>query len=66
MLPFGSIMESKCNNEAKKNCKVMTRDENIKILDKLRGGISTAAVDPTFHQYFILKPNFLFIFYFLA
>jgi hypothetical protein len=44
-------MESKrkCNsdNEAKKSCKVMTLDEKIKILDKLRGGMSATAVGLT-------------------
>jgi hypothetical protein len=42
----------KIDNEAKK-CKVMTLDEKIKILDKLRGGMSAAAVDLTFRCYFI-------------
>jgi hypothetical protein len=48
MLPLDSIMESKrtckSDNEAKKSCEVMTLDEKIKILFKLRGGISAAAV----------------------
>jgi hypothetical protein len=52
MLPMDSIAESnrKCKsyNEAKKSCKVMTVDEKIKILDKLRGGMSAAAVGLTF------------------
>jgi hypothetical protein len=42
IVPLDSIMESKrkCNSdsEAKKNCKVMTLDEKIKIVDQLRGG----------------------------
>jgi hypothetical protein len=52
MLPLDGIMESKrkckSDSEAEKNCKVMTLDEKIKILDKLRGGMSTAAVGLTF------------------
>jgi hypothetical protein len=44
----------------------MTLDENIKILDKLRGGISAAAVGLTFRWYFILMFNFPVIFYFNA
>jgi phage gp16-like protein len=36
--------EYKSDNEAKISCKVMTLDEKIKILDKLRGGMSVAAV----------------------
>jgi hypothetical protein len=52
ILPFDSIMESKhkykSDNEAKKSCKVMTLDEKIQILDKLRGGMSAGAVGPTF------------------
>jgi hypothetical protein len=31
-----------------KSCKVMTPDDKIKILDKLRGGMRAAAVDLTF------------------
>jgi hypothetical protein len=46
MLPLDSIMESKrkckSDNEVKKSCKVMTLDEKINILDKLRGGMSAA------------------------
>jgi hypothetical protein len=34
----------KGDNEAKKSCNVMTLNEKIKILDKLRGGMSAAAV----------------------
>jgi hypothetical protein len=53
ILPLDSITESKrkckSDNEVKKSCKVMTLDEKIKILDKLRGGMSTAAVGLTFH-----------------
>jgi hypothetical protein len=45
-------MESKCkyksDSEAKKSCEVITLDQKIKILDKLRGGMSAAAVGPTF------------------
>jgi hypothetical protein len=56
--PLDSIVESKrrCKSgfEAKRSCKVMTLDEKIKILDKLRGGMSAAAVDLTFRWYFIL------------
>jgi hypothetical protein len=44
-------MESKrkceSDNKAKKSCKVMTLDENIKILDKLRCGMSVAPVGLT-------------------
>jgi hypothetical protein len=42
----------------------MILDEKIKILDKLRGGISAAAVGLTFRWYFILESNFRLIFYF--
>jgi hypothetical protein len=52
ILPLDSIMESKrkCNsdNEANKSCEVIALDEKIKILDKLRGGMSPAAVGLTF------------------
>jgi hypothetical protein len=52
ILPLDSIMESKrkckSDNEAKKSFKVMIPDEKIKILDKLRGGMSAAAVGLTF------------------
>jgi hypothetical protein len=52
ILPLDSIMGSKrkckSDTEAKKSCKVMTLDEKIKILDKLRGGMSAAAVGLTF------------------
>jgi hypothetical protein len=45
-------MESKrkCerDNEAKKSRKVMTLDKKIKIPDKMRGGISAAAVGTIF------------------
>jgi hypothetical protein len=45
-------MESKrkCKSDIKSNksCKVMTLDEKIKILGKLRGGMSAAAVGLTF------------------
>jgi hypothetical protein len=52
ILPLDSIMESKHKNKSdnyvKKSCKVMTLDEKIKIVDKLHGGMSTAAVGLTF------------------
>jgi hypothetical protein len=52
ILPLDSIMESKrkckSDNKVKKSCKVMTLDEKIKILDKLRCGMSAAAVGLTF------------------
>jgi hypothetical protein len=35
------------DNEAKKICKVMTIDDKIKIVDKLRGGLCAAAVGLT-------------------
>jgi hypothetical protein len=38
----------KSDNEANKSCKVMTLDEKIKILDKLRNGMSAAVVGLTF------------------
>jgi phage gp16-like protein len=43
-------MKTKCksDNETKISCKVMTLDEKIKILDKLGGGVSAAAVGLTF------------------
>jgi hypothetical protein len=44
----------------------MTLDEKIKILDKLRGGMSAAAVSLTFCWNFILKSDFPLIFYFNA
>jgi hypothetical protein len=48
ILPLDSIMESKrkCkhDNEAKKSFRVMALDEKIKILYKLHGGMSSAAV----------------------
>jgi hypothetical protein len=44
----------------------MIPDEKIKILDKLRGGMSAAAVGLTFRWYFILKSNFSLRFYFNA
>jgi hypothetical protein len=48
ILPLDSKMElkHKCknDNEAKKSCKVMTLDEKIKILDKLRGDMRAPAV----------------------
>jgi hypothetical protein len=51
IFPFRSIVESnrKCKNynETKISCKVMKPDEKIKILDKLRGAMSAAAVRPT-------------------
>jgi hypothetical protein len=51
VLSLDSIMETKrkrkSDNEAKKSWKVMTLDEKIKILDKLRGGMSAAAVGLT-------------------
>jgi hypothetical protein len=52
ILPSDSIVGSKrkckSDNEGKKNYKVMTLDEKITILDKLRGGMSAAAVGLTF------------------
>jgi hypothetical protein len=48
VLPLDSIMESKrkckSDNTAKKSCKVITLDDKIKFLGKLRGGMSAAAV----------------------
>jgi hypothetical protein len=44
----------------------MKLDEIIKILDKLRGGMSAATVGLTFCWYFILKSNFPLLFYFNA
>jgi hypothetical protein len=35
-------------NKAKKSCEVIALDEKIKILGKLRGGMSAAAVGLTF------------------
>jgi hypothetical protein len=52
ILPLDSIVESKSryksDNEVNKSCKVMTLDDKIKVLDKLRGGMSAAAVGLTF------------------
>jgi hypothetical protein len=39
-----SKRKCKSENKAKKSCKVMRVDEKIKILDKLRGGMSASAV----------------------
>jgi hypothetical protein len=46
---FDIALEHECknDNEAKKNSKVMTLDEKIKIPGKLRGGMSAAAVGLT-------------------
>jgi hypothetical protein len=70
ILPLDSIIESKCkcksNNEAKKNCKVMTLGEKIKIPDMLHCGMSTAAFGLTFCSYFTFKSDFPLIFYFNA
>jgi hypothetical protein len=48
ILPLDSCVESKreykSDNEAKTSCKVMTLDEKIKILGKLRGGVCAVAV----------------------
>jgi hypothetical protein len=43
-----SKRKCKSDNEAKTSCEVMTLDDKIKILDKLRGGMSAAAVGLTF------------------
>jgi hypothetical protein len=43
-----SKRKCKSDNEANKICNVMTLDEKIKILDKLRGALSAAAVGLTF------------------
>jgi hypothetical protein len=53
-----SKRKCKSDNEAENSCKVMTLDEKINILDKLRGGMSTAAVSLTFSCYFTLMFNF--------
>jgi hypothetical protein len=66
MLPLDSIMESKlkCKTDNKaKSCEGMTLDEKIKILDKLRSGMSASAVGLTFRIYFIFLSNFTLIFY---
>jgi hypothetical protein len=42
-----SKRECKSDNEAKISCYVMIQDEKIKILDKLRGGVSAASVGST-------------------
>jgi hypothetical protein len=59
ILPLDSIMESKrkskSDNKAKKSCKVMTLDEKIKILGKMRGGMSEAAVGLIFRLCFVLE-----------
>jgi hypothetical protein len=43
-----SKRKCKSDNEAKKSFKVMVPDEKIKILDKLRGGMSAAVVGLAF------------------
>jgi hypothetical protein len=43
-----SKLKCKSDNETKKSCKVMTLNDNMKILDKLRGGMSAAVVVLTF------------------
>jgi hypothetical protein len=42
----------------------MTLDDKITIVDKLRTGMSAAAVGLTFRSYFVLKSNFPLISYF--
>jgi hypothetical protein len=44
----------------------MALDEKIKILGKLRGGMSTAAVGITFRLYFTLMLNFQMILYYIT
>jgi hypothetical protein len=43
-----STRKYKSDNEAKKSCKVMKLDDKIKILGKLRGGMSAVALGLTF------------------
>jgi hypothetical protein len=54
------------DKDAKKSCKVTTRDEKIKIIDKLRGGMCAVAVGLTLRWYFNLKSDLPLIFYFNA
>jgi hypothetical protein len=61
-----SKRKCKTDNKAKISFKVMTLDEKMKILDKLRSGMSAAAVGIPFRWYFILKSYFPLIFYFNA
>jgi hypothetical protein len=67
-MPLHVIMklkfECKIDIETKKTLKIMTLDEKWNILDKLRGGMNTAAVGTKLHTYFILTTNFPFIYYF--
>jgi hypothetical protein len=48
ILPTESNRKSKSDNEAKKCCRVVTLDEKIRIVDKLRGGMTASAADLTF------------------
>jgi hypothetical protein len=50
-----SKLTRKSDNEAKRICNDMTLDKKIKIIDKLRGGMSAAAADPKIRRYVILK-----------
>jgi hypothetical protein len=48
-----SEYKSKSDNETKKSHEVMTLAEKLKILDKLHGDMSSAAVGPAFHLYYL-------------
>jgi hypothetical protein len=52
-----SKRKCKSDNEAKKTCKVMTPDDKIRILGKLRGGVCAVAVGMTSRPliFFILQ-----------
>jgi hypothetical protein len=43
-----SKRKCKSDNEVKKSCDVMTLDDKVEILQKLRGGMGSAAVGLTF------------------
>jgi hypothetical protein len=61
---MGSKRRCKSYKEAKKSCEVVTPDDKIKILCKLRGGVCAVAVGLTLRWCFVLKSVFTFIFYF--
>jgi hypothetical protein len=51
---MGPKLKRESYNEAKDSCEVVTLDEKIKIVAKLRGSVCAAAVALTFSWCFIL------------
>jgi hypothetical protein len=70
IFPLDSNLESrrksKSDNEAKKSCKVMTTDEKLKILCKVRGGACADEANLAFRCYYILKSNLPTILYYIT